>query len=230
MSSSFPEIRFLINPSRSKSASYNGSSEQLHLNSLPAAPVIREVGGMGSYWSCATPEQHPAVERSDLFSDQEWRTLYNQARALFHTTDTAFYHSIRHNLVKNTLVRAHKNREIVNLPLACQRGTHNLEYLQWTGSATILGDLADPKYSGGNFELKSQHQCTRLLMDRASKHIVGAELTNLLTREVILAKAKKYIICAGAVLTAGILFNSEIQPDKDYPALVRSFWPSSKIM
>lgn len=200
------------------------------MNSLPAAPVIREVGGMGSYWSCATPEQHPAVERSDLFSDQEWRTLYNQARALFHTTDTAFDYSIRHHLVKNTLVRAHKNREIVNLPLACQRGTHNLEYLQWTGSATILGDIADPKYSGGNFELKSQHQCTRLLMDGASKHIVGAELTNLLTREVILAKAKKYIICAGAVLTAGILFNSEIQPDKGYPALVRSFWPSSKIM
>ncbi|KAM3446802.1 hypothetical protein MY3296_009334 [Beauveria thailandica] len=31
----------------------------------------REVGGMGSYWSCATPEQHAEIERSDIFSEDE---------------------------------------------------------------------------------------------------------------------------------------------------------------
>jgi pyranose oxidase len=175
---------------------------------------------MGSYWSCATPEQHPVIERSDIFSNEEWKSLYNKARALFHTTDTAFDHSIRHQLVKDTLLRAHKTREFVNLPLACQRSTRNPDYVRWTGPATILGDLADPKYNGGNFELKAQHCCTRLLIDAASKHVVGAELTDLLTNEVVLAKAKKYVICAGATLTAGILFNSQIRPETGYPALV----------
>jgi len=36
---------------------------------------------------------------------------------------------------------------------------------------------------------------------------------NLLINEMVLVKAKKYVISAGAVLTAGILFNSQIRPD-----------------
>jgi pyranose oxidase len=175
---------------------------------------------MGSYWSCATPEQHPIIERSELFSDEEWSSLYGQARALFHTTDRDFDHSLRHQLVKDTLIRAHKGREVANLPLACQRSTSNPEYVRWTGPATILGELANPTYNGGNFKLKAQHQCTRLLLDAASKRILGAELTDMLTNEVLLARAKRYIICAGAILTAGILFNSHIRSETGYPALV----------
>lgn len=198
----------------------NQNAKQSPYTNLPAAPVIREVGGMGSYWSCSTPEQHPEIERSDIFSDVEWKELYDKARALFHTTNTAFDNSIRQQLVKDTLLQANKNREFVGLPLACQRSTRNPEYVQWTSTATILGELADPKYSGGNFELKTQHCCTKLFVDAASRQAVGAQLKNLLTNEIVLAKAKKYVICAGAVLTAGILFNSQIRPDNGYPALV----------
>jgi len=175
---------------------------------------------MGSYWSCSTPEQHPVIERPDIFSEEEWGDLYNKARALFHTTDTAFD---RQQLVKGALRRANKNREFVSLPLACQRSTHNPDYVQWTATAQILGELADPKYSGGNFELKTQHCCTRLLINTTSGHVVRAELMNLLTNEMVSAKAKKYVISAGAVLTAGILFNSQIRPDTGYPALVRPY-------
>jgi pyranose oxidase len=160
------------------------------------------------------------IERSDLFSDEEWKCLYHQARDLFHTTDTAFDHSIRHQLVKEILIRAHKGRHFMNLPLACNRSIHNPEYVRWTSTATILGKYSDPKYGGGRFELKAQHCCTRLLIDSVSKQVVAAELTDLLTNEVILAKAKKYVLCAGAILTAGILFNSEIRPETGYPALV----------
>ncbi|GIC92890.1 uncharacterized protein Aud_009365 [Aspergillus udagawae] len=201
--------------------SSTGGANGLPHNDLPAAPVVREVGGMGSYWSCATPEQHPMIERSDLFSNEEWSVLYGQARTLFHTTDREFDHSLRHQLVKDTLIRAHKGREVANLPLACQRSTSNSEYVRWTGPATILGKLADPTYNDGNFELKAQHRCTRLLLDAASKRIVGAELTDMLTNEILLARAKRYIICAGAILTTGILFNSHIKSETGYPALGR---------
>jgi pyranose oxidase len=214
------EVPSLIIHSFPDVVSSTGGADGLPHNDLPAAPVVREVGGMGSYWSCATPEQHPMIERSDLFSHEEWSSLYGQARALFHTTDREFDHSLRHQLVKDTLSRAHKGREVANLPLACQRSTSNSEYVRWTGPATILGELANPTYNGGNFELKAQHRCTRLLLDSASKRIVGAELTDMLTNEVLLARAKRYIICAGAILTAGILFNSHIRSETGYPALV----------
>ena len=176
---------------------------------------------MGAYWTCSTPEQHPEIERSDIFSNKEWKDLYAEVKALFRTTDTAFDHSIRQKLVRDTLRKANKGREFVGMSLACQRSPNNPDYVDWTATATLLGDLADPKYTGGNFELWTQHCCTRLHIDAVSRHVVGAELKNLLTNEVVLVKAKKNVICAGAVLTAGILFNSQIRPSTGYPALVR---------
>ncbi|TGO43264.1 hypothetical protein BHYA_0002g00690 [Botrytis hyacinthi] len=199
----------------------NQNAKQLLHNNLPAAPAIREVGGMGAYWSCVTPEQHPEIERSDIFSHEEWKILYDRARALFNTTDTAFDGSIRQQLIKNTLRRANGNRKFVSLPLACQRSKQNPDYIKWTSTASILGDLAEPKYDGRDFELKAQHCCTRLIIDADSKQVVGAELKNLVTNEVVIAKAKKYVVCAGATLSTGILFNSGIRPDTGYRALGR---------
>ncbi|KAI1733361.1 pyranose 2-oxidase [Xylaria scruposa] len=198
------------------------SVEQQPYSNLPVAPVVRGVGGMGSYWSCATPEMHPELERPDIFSDNEWKDLYDQAKGLFHTSTSEFDHSIRHDLVKETLMRAHKGREFMNLPLACERSKDNPDYVRWTGPARILGELADPRYNGKNFELKAHTCCRRLLVDTVTRRVVGAELTDLLTNETIMAKAKKYIVCGGATLTAGILFNSGIRQDTGYPALVRS--------
>ena len=208
-------------PSHLESIHDNQNPEQSSYDNLLAAVAVREVGGMGAYWTCSTPEQHPEIERSDVFSNEEWKDLYAEAKALFRTTDTAFDHSIRQKLVKDTLHKANKGREFVCMPLACQRSPHNSDYVEWTATATLLGDLADPKYNGGNFELRAQHCCTRLHIDAVSRHVVGAELKNLLTNEVVLVKAKKNVICAGAVLTAGILFNSQIRPCTGYPAFVR---------
>ena len=174
---------------------------------------------MGSYWSCSTPRQQPEIERSDIFSNEEWNELYQKAAELFHTTDVAFDHSICHQLVKDALQKANKTREFRSLPLACQRSKRNPNYVQWTATATILGHLADPKYTGRNFDFRAQHCCTRLLIDAASGEIMGAELTELRTNKRFIAKAKKYVICAGAVLTVGILFNSGIR-ETAYPALV----------
>jgi len=175
---------------------------------------------MGSYWSCATPEMSPEIERPGLFSNEEWKSLYDEAKALFRTTDTAFDHSIRHQLVKDTLIQEHKDREFVSLTLACERSPFNPEHMLWTGPAQILGALADPNYCGGNFGLKAHHCCRKLFVDAASKQIAGAQLIDLVTNEVTFVKAKKYVICAGAILTAGILFNSGIGPETGYHAVV----------
>ena len=199
----------------------NQNPVQSSFDNLPAAVAVREVGGMGSYWTCATPEQHHEIERSDIFSDGEWSDLYSTARTLFRTTTTAFDHSIRQELVKETLRKANHEREFVAMSLGCQRSLKSPSYVEWTSTASILGCLADPKYDGGNFGLKSQHCCTRLHVDAYSRRVIGAELRNLLTNELVAVRAKKYVICAGAVLTAGILFNSQIRPDTGYPALVR---------
>lgn len=185
---------------------------------LPAAAASRVVGGMGSHWTCCTPEQFPDIERSNIFSNEEWTDLYKEAKELFHTTTTAFDYSIRHQLVRHVLLDAtdHK-REFVSMPLACQRSKKYKEYVEWTAPATILGDLAEPKYDGGLFELKAQHRCTMLARHPITGQIEGARLKDLLNDEYIFVKAKKYVICAGATLTAGILFNSDFV---DYPALV----------
>ncbi|KAI0876047.1 pyranose 2-oxidase [Hypoxylon argillaceum] len=188
-------------------------------NNLPAAPVVRGVGGMGSYWSCSTPEMCPGIERPDLFTDQEWQDLYKEAKALFGTTDTAFDDSVRHNIVKRALAQAHKDREFVNLPLACERSPFNPGYVQWTGSARILGELADPNYCGVNFALKARLCCRKLLIDETTRQVTGAELIDLYTNEVVMAKARIYVICAGAILTNGILFNSGIRPETGYNAV-----------
>ncbi|KAI1322379.1 pyranose 2-oxidase [Xylariaceae sp. FL0255] len=190
-------------------------------NNLPAEGVVRSVGGMGSYWSCATPEMHAELERPDIFTDAEWDTLYCQAKTLFRTSTAEFDISVRHHLVKDILVRANKGREFTNLPLACERSIRNPDYVRWTGPARILGDLAAPKYDVGNFELRARHCCTRVLLDAESKKVVGAELRDLLTNEVIIIQARAYVICAGATLTAGILYNSRIRPDTGCPALGR---------
>ena len=218
---SYPFSQFLTRHDRPCAFIHNGQNPtQKAYDNLPAAAASRVVGGMGSHWTCCTPEQFPGIERSDIFSDQEWEDLYNEARKLFHTTSTAYDDSIRHQLVKNVLLDATQDREFISMPLATRRSHRNKDYLQWTAPATILGDLANPDYDGGLFELKAQHQCTKLHRNPFTGQVEGALLKNLLTEENILVKAKKYVICAGATLTAGILFNSGFKPEGDCRALV----------
>ncbi len=88
-------------------------------------------------WALIGVALHPEIERPRLFSNQEWKSLYNEAKALFRTTDTAFDYSIRHQLVKDTLIHEHKDREFVSLPLACERSPFNPEHMLSTGPAQI---------------------------------------------------------------------------------------------
>ncbi|KAI8682287.1 Pyranose 2-oxidase [Fusarium sp. Ph1] len=185
----------------------NGQNpDQKPFENLSAAAASRVVGGMGSHWTCCTPRENP-IERSDLFSNEEWDGLYDRAEKLFDTTETAFDKSIRQQLVKKTLEKSFEGREMRSMPLACKRSEKNQNYVEWSATATILGDLSDPKNQNPLFEIKPNTQCLGLALG-PTKQVEMAVVRDILTDKQYYIKAKKYIICAGAVLTPGILFNS----------------------
>ncbi|KAL2670161.1 hypothetical protein Neosp_015042 [[Neocosmospora] mangrovei] len=196
----------------------NGQNpEQKPSENLPAAAATRVVGGMGSHWTCCTPRQHP-MERSTLFDDNKWSSLYDRAEKLFDKTDTAFDKSIRQQLVKRTLDQIWPERGMKSMPLACKRNQKNNHYVEWSATATILGDLSEPKKPNDLFEIKPNTQCLALAIG-PDNQVEMAKVKDILKDEIYYIKAKKYVICAGAVLTPGILCNP---PEKGGVALGRS--------
>ncbi|RMJ17075.1 hypothetical protein BHE90_004621 [Fusarium euwallaceae] len=189
----------------------NGQNpEQEAFDNLPAAAATRVVGGMGSHWTCCIPRQH-TKERSTLFDDDKWKSLYDRAESLFDKNDTAFDKSIRQDLVKKTLEQAFPGRVMKSMPLACKRNQRNPHYVEWSATATILGDLSEPKKNNPLFEIKPNTQCLALALG-PDNQVEMAKVKDILTNEIFFIKAKKYVICAGAVLTPGILSNPA---DKD---------------
>ena len=168
---------------------------------------------MGAHWTCCTPEEHPVLERSDLFSNEQWERLYDEARALIGTTNEAFEDSIRQQLVKKTLQQAWPDREFIPMPLAVKRSKVNFPILTWGSPATVFGDITRTADQPGasNFLLIPESRCTRIRFDTLTHEIDGAEGKNMRTNEDFLVRAQKYVICAGSVLTPGILYNSGLQ-------------------
>ncbi|KAF7558221.1 hypothetical protein G7Z17_g202 [Cylindrodendrum hubeiense] len=186
----------------------NGQNpDQKPILNLPAACATRVVGGMGSHWTCCIPREHANIERSNLFNDEEWDLLYTKAEKLLNRNDTAFDDSIRQQLVKETLKKAYEGREMRSMPLACERSKLNQNYVEWSCAATVLGDLSEPDYKSPLFKIRPNTQCLGLALG-PDKKIKMAVTRNILTGEMQYIKAKKYVICAGAILTPGILFNS----------------------
>ncbi|KXJ85464.1 hypothetical protein Micbo1qcDRAFT_154203 [Microdochium bolleyi] len=192
---------------------------------LSAAAATRVVGGMASHWTNCTPRQHPSLERSDLFDDQEWDTLYTEAEGRIKTNSTLFDESIRQQLVLKTLQKGSSGRSFISMPLAAQK-LPDQTYTEWSSAATVFGDITRTVDRPGNdlFTLKTQIRCTQLMTSHAPgpEHgvIQGALCKDLKTDTNFLVKAQKYVLCAGAVLTPGILFNSGWTPEQaQLPAL-----------
>lgn len=237
----------------------NGQNpEQRPEYNLAASAATRTVGGMASHWTCCTPRQYPKAfengpdkghrERSDLFTDHEWDELYKEAEGLFNTNETTFDNSVRQALVKKVLEEAFKDdgvadREIKSMPLACKHGKTK-HHIEWSCTATILGDelskpgITDKDTSNGRkFTVLPQTQLDEMLINDDGKgggSVAGAIIVDLETNEPYLVEAKRYVICGGAVLTAGIvaksLFKSGLEVEekghvggKYLPALVRSY-------
>ncbi|RYP49674.1 hypothetical protein DL768_004647 [Monosporascus sp. mg162] len=191
----------------------NGQNpNQQSWDNLPAAAASRVVGGMGSHWTCCTPRPDE-LEQSTLFTQDEWAALYDTAEELFRTNDKMFDDSIRQQLVKKVLYDAYanSNREIKSMPLAGKRDD-TIDYIDWSCSASILGDLSDIASTSENFEIRPNTQCLKLLRNTKKDpvEITGAYVENLQSGDQYTITAKKYVVCAGAILTPGILFQSGI--------------------
>ncbi|KAI0378908.1 pyranose oxidase [Hypomontagnella monticulosa] len=200
---------------------------------LEASAATRTVGGMSSHWTCCTPRQHP-LERSKLFEEGEWERLYKEAEGLFETNGAVFDDSVRHRLVKRSVTGAiaaenlkmggpKEKRTVKSMPLACKRPHERSPYIEWSCTATILGDLADPDSKKNDlFDMKSEWQCDMLHIN-LDENVDGAIVKDLVKNEEWLVTAKNYVVCAGAILTAGImaqsLFKSGILIETHYPAL-----------
>ncbi|KID84961.1 Glucose-methanol-choline oxidoreductase [Metarhizium guizhouense ARSEF 977] len=216
---------------------------QVANKNLSEAATSRVVGGMGSHWTCCTPRQHAHEQLPEFKAVYD---NYERAEQLFNTTTTAFDHSVRQQLIMNTLEKAFPERSIKAMPLACRRNKSpgNTNYVEWTCPATILDSsvrghrdkLSDPKYSkvpptwaseddpittNDKFEVWPNTQCVKLnLAEDKNKNVkvVSASLKHLLTNALYNVTADKFVICAGAVLTPGILWNSGFTTDNKKPS------------
>ncbi|KAI0452935.1 hypothetical protein F5B21DRAFT_505842 [Xylaria acuta] len=202
----------------------NYNPQQKPEYNIKASAATRVVGGMSTHWTGCTPRQHP-LERSKLFNDDEWKSLYEKCEALFHTSKVNFENSVRQRLVKYVLKdkfqkdfeHGHKKpwqteaRAVKTMPLAAKQLPGNESYIEWSCTATILGDLANPKPSDDRFMLMSQTQCDVLQINPETGRIECAIIVDLVHNKEYVVKANKYAICGGAVLTAGIIAKSALK-------------------
>jgi pyranose oxidase len=195
----------------------NQNPDQEPGTNLPGAGVTYAVGGMATHWTCATPRHHPILERSDVYSDDEWDRLYDEGEKLLNTHRNEFEGSMRHHIVRSALQEEYpelpQGYGVQNLPLAGERRKDNPEFMHWTGTDTVLGPLADGNQDEEPFILHEQHRCTRLVTSRDGSRVEYAEIENLMEWQTINVKANTYIVCCNAYLTPQVLYNSGIRPD-----------------
>lgn len=205
----------------------NLSEDERRQSGLPAAALSRNVGGMGAYWNCVTPR--PASgERTPLIPDATWDSLLLAAENILGTTPCLLPGSLTGSAIQRTLGYLYNSdlpdgRQVQSLPFACKR-TRNAE-MHWTGVDTILGPLAAPDVRQvGNFELRSQTLCRRLVV--ANNRIVGAVLECLISGKRYTVTASIVVVAADSLRTPQLLWASGIRPPalghylNDHPQIV----------
>lgn len=232
----------------------NGQNpEQRPEYNLAASAATRTLGGMAAHWTCCTPRQYPDAftggddrdhrERSDLFTNDEWESLYTKAEALFDTNSTTFDDSVRHRLVKkilrDTFDAGGEGRQVQSMPLACKPGKSK-RHIDWSCTASILGDeLSNPDHKDKPEYTKlltvlSQTQLDVLQIENGKEGkgdtVTGAVIVDLQTGDEYLVEAQRYVICGGTVLTAGImaqsLFKSGLETEDEHGHIGSSYLPN----
>lgn len=195
----------------------NQNPDQNPSLNLPAAAASYVVGGMATHWTCATPRQHPSVERTDCIPDEEWGPLYEEAEQLIGTRTDAFEHSVRHQVVRDALISEYSDlaepHHVQNLPLAVERRHDNPRFVKWSGSDTVLGPLADPGAEERGFTLLDQHLCTGLHLSRDGTRVEFAEIQDLANWKTIRVEADTFVAACGTILTTQLLYQSGIRPE-----------------
>ncbi|KAB8202115.1 hypothetical protein BDV34DRAFT_215768 [Aspergillus parasiticus] len=181
---------------------------------LDANGVARNVGGMSTHWTCATPRQNQMEERSDIFTEKEWDRLYDEAEKLIGTRTDVLNDSIRQELVLRILNDEYGKRPAKPLPLAAKKKNDKTTFITWSSSSTIF----DAMQRKEKFTLWPEHHCEKFVVEETDNgpQVTKAEIRNLATDELIEVEAKVFIACGGPILTPQLLFNSGFVPTKPH--------------
>ncbi|MEU0492679.1 GMC oxidoreductase [Nocardiopsis sp. NPDC006139] len=218
----------------------NQNPYQKEEDNLGAYAATYAVGGMATHWTCAMPEFDKALERTWVdengneigypLGDQDLNGGYAHSAEVLKRTTEAYRHSARHQLVKKVL-NQDAGFQVSELPLAVQRRTDqnehgHREFVTWSAADTVLGRLADPAWKKGDgeaeFTLRAEWQATRIELEGGSDStpakVKRVHLRNLRdlgkTAEV---EAGAYVIACGPVLTAQLLYASELDEKLNLP-------------
>ncbi|TFK62263.1 pyranose oxidase [Pluteus cervinus] len=209
---------------------FQGSNpHQIRELNLKASAVTRTVGGMATHWTCAcrtpsllsllkqplknlTATPHPEEIQNNPIPKAERDPLFQRARELLNVHNDQYEFSMRHTTVKHMLLDTlPEERKVQSLPLAVERRKDNPAYVTWSGSNTVLGDVAS---YGDRFMLLPETRFTKLVLDSAVPNLIqGALLRDLGNDRDVLVKARAYVIATGAVGAPQVLANSGIYPD-----------------
>jgi pyranose oxidase len=172
-------------------------------NQMPAASMSSNLGGMGVHWTCACPSPGNA-ERIPFLPAADSEKAFQKAATLLCVTQHAFPQTPESIAILKTLGTVFKDKLSA---LACQVDANGNRY--WVGSDVILGEMAEPNYSG-NFEICSETLCRKLLW-KGSK-ITGAWVEHLPTGKLQVIESQMAIVAADALRTPQLLWHSGIRP------------------
>ena len=186
--------------------------KDLEKNQMPAAAMSSNLGGMGVHWTCACPIPGN-TEQIPFIPNEEYEKAFTKARELLSVTQKAFPESPESLAIKKTLSGAFDKilspgRQVQNMPLACKVNENGERY--WTGPDVILGNLANSDQKIGNFEIRSDTLCRKLLTD--GSRIKGALIEHLPSGKKEEIEAKIVIVAADAFRTPQLLWASNIRP------------------
>src|SRR5271166_4324103 len=214
---------FRVDYGQFEGLSHNSQNpEQVPSKNLDGAAATYAVGGMAAHWTCATPRHHPTIERYNGIPADEWDKRYAEAEKLLGTCTDQFDDPtyIRNTVVLETVRTEYSELkhpyEVQPLPLAVKRRDDNNEFVTWSGTDTVFGDLADGAHRD-LFTLKPQWRCKRLIRRSDGKGIDYAEVEDLIQWKTYHIYADTFVLAVGAILTPQVLFNSQF--DEDLPAL-----------
>ena len=172
---------------------------------LPGAVVAYVVGGMAVHWTCAIPRHNEDLERIKFIPSEDWEDLYAEAELRLNRNTDVFSESIRHKVLKRYL--RERNWMVEDTPLAAKRREDNAEFVDFTGADTVLKDLAEPG-THENFTILPQHRVTNLVSEGG--RVKKAKVREIITGQDRHISADVFIVAAGWLHTAQILWNSEI--------------------
>jgi choline dehydrogenase-like flavoprotein len=180
-------------------------------NTMPAAALSSNVGGMGAHWSGACPWPGPG-ELSEDISSEVFAKVLNQARRLLQVTQHAFDGAPLGSEIRQ-LLRVHYNpgrsmdRLVQAMPLAMEVRNNHERY--WIAPGVMLGDLLNTRRN--DFELRSETVAKRLVT--RDGRVDGVLLYSRREDREYEVSAQFVVVAADSLRSPQLLYTSDIRPE-----------------